>query len=42
MKLKDYEEPQRQVSELLKKGLIQESKSLYDVPALLVEKHGGV
>nr|GFD09464.1 putative nucleotidyltransferase, ribonuclease H [Tanacetum cinerariifolium] len=38
MNPKEHEELQRQVDELLKKGVLQESKSLCVVPALLVPK----
>ncbi|XP_022032602.1 uncharacterized protein LOC110933700 [Helianthus annuus] len=37
----EYEELHRQVTELLHKGLVQESKSLCAVPALLVPKSNG-
>ncbi|GKC25668.1 hypothetical protein Tco_1027818, partial [Tanacetum coccineum] len=41
MNPKEFAELHRQVTELLEKGLIRESMSLYTVPALLVPKHGG-
>nr|GEX38191.1 reverse transcriptase domain-containing protein [Tanacetum cinerariifolium] len=41
MNSKEFAELQRQVTELLKKGLIQESMSSCAVPAFLVPKHGG-
>nr|GEX47850.1 putative mitochondrial protein [Tanacetum cinerariifolium] len=41
MNMKEFTELQRQVTELLEKGLIWESMSLCVVPALLVPKHGG-
>ena len=41
MSLKEHEELKRQVDELLDKGLIHESKSMYVIPALLVPKKDG-
>ncbi|GKB42146.1 RNA-directed DNA polymerase [Tanacetum coccineum] len=41
MNLKEFAELQRQVTQLLGKGLIRKSMSPYAVPALLVPKHGG-
>nr|GEX81576.1 putative reverse transcriptase domain-containing protein [Tanacetum cinerariifolium] len=41
MNLKEFAELQRQVTELLEKGLIRESMSLCVVSALWVPKHGG-
>nr|GEZ73073.1 reverse transcriptase domain-containing protein [Tanacetum cinerariifolium] len=42
MNPKEFAEFQRQVTELLEKGLIRESMSPYAVHALLVPKHGGL
>ncbi|GJU19868.1 reverse transcriptase domain-containing protein [Tanacetum coccineum] len=42
MNLKEFAELQRQVTELLEKGLIRESMSPCVVPTLLVPKHGGL
>ncbi|GJT56336.1 RNA-directed DNA polymerase [Tanacetum coccineum] len=41
MNPKEFAELQRQVTELLEKGLIRKSMSLCAVPVLLVPKHGG-
>nr|GFA00082.1 hypothetical protein [Tanacetum cinerariifolium] len=41
MNPKEHEELQRQVDKILKKGVLQESKSPYAVPALLVPKKDG-
>jgi len=41
MNLKDTMEIQRQVEELISKGLVRESLSPYVVPALLVPKKDG-